>query len=651
MAPTAFSWKRMLAGMHDVIVAGLAFLIALVARYGFEDVPTDERLAIWLGTLMVIAAIIFRIYGLGRGIWRFSSITDLRAIVLASTTTIITFLVVTFILQRLEGLPRTTLIITWFVMIVLIGAPRLFYRLFKDGGFMSFRPGDFSPEGVEHLLILGNATESDRLIRTYNLEASRRFRVCGIVDHGARKQGRLVRGIPIVGQISDLEDIVQRFGRRGTRISSLIIATSGSNRSELGQLAAVASRLRIRLMRVGAQKLDGMEPSLEDVTLDDLLGRPPVVLDTENIRDLISGSVVLVTGAGGSIGSEICKQVAGYGPARIILLDHSEYALYEVDQLLMCETPQVPRRAIISDVRDMGHLSKIFAEERPRIVFHAAALKQVPLVEQNVCEGALTNLIGSRNVADCAVAHGTEVLVVISTDKAIRPSSVMGATKRAAELYCQALDISDAPTRFITVRFGNVLGSTGSVVPLFKRQILAGGPVTVTHPDMKRYFMTIREATELVLQAATLGTGPQVPRGKILVLDMGEPVRIVDLARTMIALSGLRPGEDVAIEFTGLRPGEKLFEELFDPEEGAQRSEVDGVFIANARITSLSEIRPKLAQIETAALARDSAATRRLLRAVVTGEPVDAVEPPAAGNVVKLNPADISRGAPPGWPR
>ncbi len=641
----AISWKRLLAGIHDILIAGLSLLIALVARYGLEDVPWDERLVLWLGVFMVIAGITFRIYGLGRGIWRFSSVTDLRAIVLASTTTILAFLVTMFILQRLESMPRTTLVITWFVMIVMIGAPRLAYRFLKDGGLANFRPRDFTPDGVEYLVIVGNATEADRLIRTYNLEASRRYRVCGIIDYADGRQGRQIRGIPFIGQIRDLEEIVAGLGRRGTTISSLLIAASGSGRSELSQIATIAARLRLRLLRVGAPKLDGMEPSLEDVTLEDLLGRPAVSLDIENIRELIEGSVVLVTGAGGSIGSELCRQVAAYGPARLVLLDHSEYALYEVDQMLRREAPAVFHRPVICNVRDRAPLAAVFAEEKPRLVFHAAALKHVPLVEQNVCEGVLTNLFGSRNVADCAVEHGSEALVMISTDKAIRPSSVMGATKRAAEIYCQALDVSGVATRFVTVRFGNVLGSTGSVVPLFKRQILAGGPVTVTHPEMKRYFMTIREASELVLQAAAFGTRPSAPRGKIMVLDMGEPVRIVDLARTMIALAGLRPGDDIAIEFTGPRPGEKLFEELFDSEEGAVKSEADGVFIANARLNSLAELRPKLQLLEQALQSRNAPEARRLLMALVSGAeigggtrfaPDDSKH--ASGNVVKFNP-------------
>ncbi len=275
---------------------------------------------------------------------------------------------------------------------------------------------------------------------------------------------------------------------------------------------------------------------------------------------------MLVTGAGGSIGSEIVRQVARFRPGRLVLLDIGEFALYAIDHEMQENHARLERRSVIASVRDRQTVFRLMADMRPDVVFHAAALKHVPLIESNICEGVLTNVIGTKNVADAAVANGVKAMVMISTDKAIRPSSVMGATKRAAEAYCQALDVSGTSTRFITVRFGNVLGSNGSVVPLFEKQIAAGGPVTVTHPDMKRYFMSIREATELVLQAAAFGLLEQERRGGILVLDMGEPIKIVDLARTMIAMSGRLPDVDVPIVFTGIRPGEKLFEELFDPQ-------------------------------------------------------------------------------------
>ena len=303
--------------------------------------------------------------------------------------------------------------------------------------------------------------------------------------------------------------------------------------------AGVAYDIPVRRVVEPSSLLAGrIGPRLDALTLEDLLGRKPAHLELERISQLIEGSTVLVTGAGGSIGSEIVRQVARFRPGRLVLLDNSEFALYAIDHEMQENHAELDRRSVIASVRDRQTIFRLMADMKPDVVFHAAALKHVPLIESNVCEGVLTNVIGTKNVADAAAANGVKAMVMISTDKAIRPSSVMGATKRAAEAYCQALDVSGTTTRFITVRFGNVLGSNGSVVPLFERQIKAGGPVTVTHPEMKRYFMSIREATELVLQAAAFGLLEQERRGGILVLDMGEPIKIVDLARTMIAMAG-----------------------------------------------------------------------------------------------------------------
>ena len=591
--------------------------LALTARYGFDDLPTDGRLLLWIGGFMAISAVAFRIFGLGRGMWRFASITDLRAIVFASTLAMLAFLVVMFALTRLDGLPRTAPIIAWFVLIVLLGAPRLAYRAFKDGGFAGIRKGKSAAESVQQVLIVGGASDADKVIRTYGLERSRRLKVHGIVDHSGKKRGRDVRGVPIIGTIDEIDDIVARLSRGGVIINALIIASPRDDRNDIQPLAASAARLGLPLRRVSSANLTESEPNIENVTLEDLLGRAPVNLQMDNIRALVTDKIVLITGAGGSIGSEIVCQVAALDPARIVLIDSSEFALYEIDQCLCRDFADVERTAVIADVRDAARINAIVQQESPSIIFHAAALKHVPLVEANVCEGVLTNVLGTKNLALSAIDAGVDTLVVISTDKAIRPTSVMGATKRAAEAYCQALDVSGVRTRFVTVRFGNVLGSNGSVVPLFKRQIRAGGPVTITHPDMKRYFMTIKEATELVLQAAANAVTRNDERGRIFVLDMGQPVKIVDLARTMIALAGLRPDIDIKISYSGLRPGEKLFEELFDKDEATVPSGADGVFMASARLGEHVALGRLLVRLGEAAQSGNSSAVRRLLREVV----------------------------------
>ncbi|HRQ83340.1 MAG TPA: nucleoside-diphosphate sugar epimerase/dehydratase, partial [Azospirillaceae bacterium] len=325
---------------------------------------------------------------------------------------------------------------------------------------------------------------------------------------------------------------------------------------------------------------------LRPIAIEDLLGRPQAALDRGAIADLVTGLPVLVTGAGGTIGAELTRQIAALAPSLLVLMDSGEFNLYSIEMEIRERFPGLSLQAEIGDVRDRDRVFRLMETVRPALVFHAAALKHVPLVEANPCEGALTNVVGTRNVADAARAVACRAMVLISTDKAIRPTSVMGACKRLAEIYCQALDLSPAPqadaqpTRFMTVRFGNVLGSSGSVVPLFQRQLAAGGPLTVTHPDMRRYFMTVREAVELVLQASAHGVAHGEERGKVLVLDMGQPVKIVDLARQMIRLAGFRPDEDVKIHFTGLRPGEKLFEELLSADEAPSKTDAEGVFLA-----------------------------------------------------------------------
>ncbi|WP_208997493.1 polysaccharide biosynthesis protein [Pannonibacter phragmitetus] len=632
MLLTRASTKQLLARLHDVIMAGLAMTIALLARYDLQSLPPMSRLAWWVLSFAAIAGVMFALFGLGRGIWRFASLSDLRSIVLSSTAAIFAFLILHFLVDRLAGFPRATPLILWFVLIVLLGAPRIMYRAYKDGhlGGVGFRKRDI--QNREHVLIVGHVGDADNVIRNYKLESSRLYKVEGIVELGAGKRsGRAVRGVPVIGSADELERIVGRLAMGGVPVSALLLATPRAGEAGMQSLAASAARLKLPLRRVVNRPLTGTEPDLASITLEDLLGRPPVQLQLEAIRSLIGGQTVLVTGAGGSIGSEIVRQVVACNPASIILFDSSEYALYEIDLEVSRLNPDLPRQAVIGNVRDRRRVHEVMQACRPAVVFHAAALKHVPLVENNICEGVLTNVLGTRNVADAAVACGARAMVQISTDKAVRPTSMMGRTKRIAEAYCQALDISGVDTRFITVRFGNVLGSNGSVVPLFKRQIAAGGPITVTHPEMTRYFMTIREATELVLQAASAEIGREETRGRIFVLDMGEPVKILTLARTMISLAGLRPDEDIAIKFTGLRPGEKLYEELFDANEMTTPHDAEGFFVASAGIIPLERLTWHLERLGNSAAAGGEDQCKAMLIAalgeVEAGSPVQTAMP------------------------
>ncbi len=477
------------------------------------------------------------------------------------------------------------------VLMVLLAMPRIAYRLMQE----SHAPQD--GQAVQPVLLVGAGEASDLFIRALGADRRKPYWVIGLLSLGNAQTGRRIGGLPILGSIADAAAVLARLRADG-RLPGVLVVTDADLAGEaLAHLMEVADREGVRVARaprltaLDAAAAAGTRLELRPVVLEDLLNRPQVPLDREGMARLVQGRRVLVTGAGGTIGSELARQVAALGPAKLVLLDNGEFALWQIDIELAEIHPSVRRRVVLADVRDEARLRLLMEEIRPDLVFHAAALKHVPMVEANPLEGLLTNAAGTRHVADAARAAGARAMVVISTDKAVNPSSLMGASKRLAEMYCQGLDIAArgpaGGMRCITVRFGNVLGSTGSVVPLFQRQLARGGPLTVTHPDMRRYFMTVREAVGLVLQASVVGSNEErdlsQQDGGIFVLDMGEPVKIVDLARQMIRLAGLRPDADVEIRFTGLRPGEKLFEELFHGREPATPTGHPGLLMAAPR--------------------------------------------------------------------
>jgi O-antigen biosynthesis protein WbqV len=616
------STKLAIAFAHDIVMATLAYVLALWLRLG-EDMAQLDGVTVFGGAALftLVAAGVFRWLGLYRGIWRFASFPDLARITRAATLIVLIHLAAMFALTRLEDFPRSALIIAWFVLILLLAAPRILYRLAKDGRF-DLSAGSDDPGRVPVLLV-GAGAEAERFI-----EASERpgapYRVVGLVDESGARRGRALHGIEVLGDPDDLVNIVEQLAARERRPQRVVVTRAEFAGERLERLLDAAERLGIavaRLPRITELRSAG-EPRLDvrPIAIEDLLGRPQTVLDRAPVEALVAGRRVLLTGAGGSIGSELARQIADLGPAELILLDSSEFALYAIDMEIGERQPGLARRAVLADVRDRVRLARLFAAASPQLVFHAAALKHVPMVEAHPAEGALTNTIGTRNVADLAATHGVAAMVAISTDKAVNPSSVMGATKRLAESYCQALDRAAAPgaTRFVTVRFGNVLGSTGSVVPLFQRQLAAGGPLTVTHPRMERYFMTVREAVELVLQASALGTGDAAgTSGKLFVLDMGAPVRIADLARRMIRLAGLKPDRDVKIVFTGLRPGEKLAEQLFHAAEPLAATTVAGIQLADPRVADAAALARGFDEIEALARAGDEAGLLAVLRRLI----------------------------------
>ena len=541
--------RRFIVFMHDAIVAGLAWMAAFWLRFNFEIPPEYETLMLDLMLpVMGIHAAVFWVLGLYKGMWRYASVPDLQRIIAAVG---IAALAVTAFLSTPQfelAVPRSVYVLTPLLLVVFMGGSRIAYRAWREGRFVQLLT---KPQSLP-VLVLGAGDTAATLLR--DLATSHRWRVVALLDDDAAKHGAEVAGVKVHGGLSEVGQISLRLGA-----AHAVIAMPSATHQQRKRALDLCQAAGISVMTVPAFSdiVSGKVSvsSLRPVELDDLLGRDPVQLDDAGLRAFLEGKTVLVTGAGGSIGAELCRQIARFAPARIVFFEVSEFALYSVEQEFRDRHPGVPVSAVIGDAKDEVRVAAVFAEFRPQVVFHAAAYKHVPLMEEdNAYQAVANNVLSTAIVARAAQRSGTGKFVLVSTDKAVNPANVMGASKRLAELVCQALQPSGS-MQSVIVRFGNVLGSTGSVVPRFREQIARGGPLTVTDPEIQRYFMSIPEAAQLVLQAALMGNG-----GEIYVLDMGEPVKIADLARQMIRLSGFSE-DDIRIEYTGLRPGEKLYEE------------------------------------------------------------------------------------------
>jgi FlaA1/EpsC-like NDP-sugar epimerase len=561
-----------------MVVTSIAFWLALVLRFEtFDKLVVDYRFfdKIFFITLLIFS-ISFLINGLYKGVWRFSSTYDLIRVIRSTVFGTIASIAFWSVTTRMEGIPRSLFPIQFFLLIVGLGGGRFFYRYLKDQTALKSVIGG-ADDSIKNVLIVGAGRAGEKLVRDINSTPKLKLKVLGIIDDDRFKKNALIQNVKVHGGVELIPNLCKQLS-----IEKIFIAIPSADSTDVKRIVSFCKETNAEIKIL--PKMDHLLSSqveislLRNLNIEDLLGREQVQLDLNHLNKMISGKTILVTGAGGSIGSEVCRQISKFNPSIIVLADYCELFMYELEMEFRENFKDIKIFPKIVDVRNVENIEQLFNQFKPQIVFHAAAYKHVPMMEYNPMEAIGTNVVGTQIVAEASLRHNVERFVMISTDKAVNPTNVMGASKRIAEMVVADLSIKSNITKFISVRFGNVLGSNGSVIPLFRKQIESRMDITVTHPEIIRYFMSIPEATQLVLQAGSMGQG-----GEIFVLDMGEPVKIVDLAREMIRLAGLIEGKDINIIFSGLRPGEKLYEELFSDEENFEHTEHGKIRIALQR--------------------------------------------------------------------
>jgi FlaA1/EpsC-like NDP-sugar epimerase len=611
----------LVAFIHDLFMVPVAWFAAYWLRFNFSVIPADylTQAWLWLPLLVMTQAGAFVYFGLYRGDWRFASMPDLMRIIKAVSVGTLICLAIIFLTTRLNAIPRTVFPGYWLLLIVALGTPRFFYRWLKDRKF-------YLGNG-QRVLIAGAGRAGEMLARDLLRDPERSLEPVGFVDDKRRKLGAEIHGIRVLGNCAQIPELVDRL-----EIDLILLALPSARSRQLRRIVEYceAADTPFRTIPCMQDLVAGRVSinTLRELSIEDLLGRDPVTLDQRAISAELSGRCVLISGAGGSIGTELCRQVAQLAPARLVLLENCEFNLFRIETELRQSFPDLDIQARLGDVADTIAVETLFGRYHPHIVYHAAAYKHVPMLESQVREAIQNNVCGTRVMALAADRNGCEAFVLISTDKAVNPANIMGASKRIAEIFCQNFN-QHSSTRFITVRFGNVLGSDGSVVPRFRAQIEAGGPVTVTHPEMTRYFMTIPEACQLILQAESMGSG-----GEIYVLDMGEAVSITYLAEQMIRLSGNEPGKDIEIVYTGLRPGEKLFEELFHEKEQLVGTQHEKIFLAHHRKIEWELLDNTIRNMDAACKAYDENA---LLKGIATLVPeLHHIDTALPDNVIQL---------------
>ncbi len=599
-----FISNRLLAIMHDFSLVPVTWMGAYWLRFNLGSIPKGylEAAVSNLWIIVLVQLLAFQYFGLYRGVWRFASIPDLVRIAKAVLVGVAFSATWIFLLTRMEGVPRSIFPLYGLLLFTTLGGSRLLVRWFKDHRI--------SIRGGRRVLVVGAGQAGEMLVRDLLRQRNEYYEPVGIVDDDIKKQGHEIHGVRVLGSCDEITDFAERLD-----VDFIVLAVPSATSKQMRRIVRLCEKAGVPFRTVPPfhRLMSGQVTlnELREVSIDDLLGRESVKLDWESVKRELEGKTVLVTGAGGSIGSELCRQIARLGPSRLVLFDNSEFNLYTVEMQLKRDFPDLAIARYLNDVGDVTAVERVFRESNPQVVFHAAAYKHVPMLEDQIREAAKNNIQGTRTVAEMADQFGCEAFVMISTDKAVNPANVMGASKRAAEIFCQNLNTRSS-TRFVTVRFGNVLGSAGSVVPLFRQQIEAGGPVTVTHREITRYFMTIPEACQLILQAGAMGSG-----GEIFVLDMGEPIKISYLAEQMIRLSGKVPGEDIDIIYTGLRPGEKLYEELFHEKEALQSTGHAKILLARHRGVEWERLGDILDGMRIACLEYDEDRLRKLLLELV----------------------------------
>jgi len=591
--------SKLLVGL-DIFIINISIILAYLLRFDgdLSSMPLEVKTNIVyiFITATIIKIISFGFFKLYSSLWRYAGIHEMINIVAGAFVGNVVLQCLVFIERILAArnfqlieitVPASIFAIAFLMDIFLVGGSRFAYRVFRrkvKGEAIRFK-------NSKRVLIIGGGNAGAVIIREMKQRTELNSVPVAIIDEDSYKLGKEINGVPIIGCNKDIVDVIMR-----KRIDEVIIAIPNASNQVINEVYEECSKTdcKIKILPSVSQLIDEsvIIQKIRDVDIEDLLGREPIKLDVQGITTCIEGKVVFVTGGGGSIGSELCRQIASYKPKQLIILDNYENNAYDIQNELLYNYPKLNLVTIIANIREKHRIDSIFKKYKPNIVFHAAAHKHVPLMETNPTEAVKNNVFGTLNVSECADKYGVERFVLISTDKAVNPTNIMGATKRIAEMIIQALN-KHSKTEFVAVRFGNVLGSNGSVIPLFKKQIEQGGPVTLTHKEVTRFFMTIPEAVQLVIQAATMAKG-----GEIFVLDMGKPVKIYDLARNLIKLSGFEPDEDIKIEVTGLRPGEKLYEELLMDEEGLESTANEKIFVAQPVFTDLALLQREIDRLK-----------------------------------------------------